>query len=609
MAKCINTIINEDVSAAGIRNATDAKVYNRNNKGDITFADSFLDSIESATLKLRRTDCSQVVLDYFSSKFPAATGAVKSGYDWASENSAIEAGMQKVSGALSKVANSVGFDPESLAKSFCVTVTTASRTLIFYLDIATKSAFVLFKKIEALKAKIEKALLEFSSEVRDCIVSVIVDAKNAINKVVNNILDFDVVIDLMNHCPCITDIVASMFNCKEDENGNRLTTPEQVMRCVQEKFSLDPSKILGAVNNFIDNTLIDTLDRGFNMIDEMIKNIMETLMLPLRELMKMYCALLTEKINLTSFIKALGPADCLLIYTTERDDDGKEYLGMSLIDIINTFKLWANCFEYVCESFVDDMSTTIKKLNEDLRLDDKYWRDVMLIDLYQSCIAVKVQAQQPRPSMIRELFVKQADGGKGVFINIVDAFKQVGKIETKRDDYPAEKNVTPIADSINFKDGPDNEDLPIQQGRVKFARAVEDSIMSILRNIGTSVDKNIYFERFLQLVTWEGKFIKSNDHIQLIESIDKKSKESTSTNITSREISTVVDTSDSDRVTDPYYNAQNPFVQSFPVPDYELENDYDYNDIESIISYKVPTKQKEESLKTYYGRWYAGAIA
>jgi hypothetical protein len=108
--------------------------------------------------------------------------------------------------------------------------------------------------------------------------------------------------------------------------------------------------------------------------------------------------------------------------------------------------------------------------------------------------------------------------------------------------------------------------------------------MSILRNLGTSVDKNIYFERFLQLVTWEGKFIKSNDHMQLIESIDKKSKESTSTNITTREISTAIDTSDSDRVTDPYYNAQNPLEQSFPVPNYELTNDYDADEIESIIS-------------------------
>lgn len=608
MAKCINKIVNEDVAAAGIRNATDARVYDRSNKGDITFADSFLDTIETATLKLRRTDCSQVVLDYFSSKFPAASSAIKSGYDWASENSAIEAGMQKVGGALSKAASSAGFDPDSLAKSFCVTVTTATRTLTFYLDVATKSAFVLFKKIDKLKQKIEQALLEFNSEVRDCIVSVIVDAKNAINKVVTNLLDFDVVIELMHHCPCITQIVASMFNCKEDDDGNALTTPEDVMNCVIAKFSLDPSKILNAVNNFIDNTLLDTLERGFNMIDEMIKNIMETLMLPLRELMKAYCFLLTEKINLTTFIKALGPAECLLIYSTERDDDGKEYLGMNIIDIVNTFKLWANCFEYVCESFVDDIAVTIKKLNEDLRLDDKYWRDTMMIDLYQSCIAIKVQAQQPRPAMIRELYVKQVDQGKDAFVNIIDAFKQVGKIETVKDKYPSEKTVTPIADAINFKDGPDNESLPIQQGNTPFNASVEDNIINILRNLGTSVTKNIYFERFLQLVEWEGRFIKSNAHIKLIEDIDRKSKESTAGNISVREISTVVDNSDSDRVIDPYYLANNPIAQEYPTPTYILNNDYNELLISKIMRTPIPQKNREESLETYYSKWYAGVM-
>ena len=64
------------------------------------------------------------------------------------------------------------------------------------MDVATQ-----FKKIDALKRKLEKALLDFTSEVRDCIVSVIVDAKLAINKLVNNIADFDILIELMENCP------------------------------------------------------------------------------------------------------------------------------------------------------------------------------------------------------------------------------------------------------------------------------------------------------------------------------------------------------------------------------------------------------------------------
>ena len=65
--------------------------------------------------------------------------------------------------------------------------------------------------------------------------------------------------------------------------------------------------------------------------------------------------------------------------------------------------------ELPCPSITEDIAAYVKQANEDLRLDDKYWRDTTMIDLYQSCISVKVQAQQPRPTMIREIFVKDMD--------------------------------------------------------------------------------------------------------------------------------------------------------------------------------------------------------
>lgn len=602
----INKIVGDNVAASGVRNATDKNVYDRSNKGDITFADSFLDTIESATLKLQRTNCTDVVLDYFSNAFPATTSAVRGGYDWVSENANLQTGMQKVGGALDKVSSSVGFDAESITKSFCVTVTNAFRTVIFYVDSATKAAFVLFKKIDKLKNKIEKALLDFTSEVRDCIVSVIVDAKTAINNLVNNVLDFDILLELMENCPCIQTIIAKMFSCEKDENGNVNSTPQQVLDCVVNKFSLNADDILGAVNDFIDNTILDNINKGFNMLDEFIKNTMELLMLPLRELMRMYCLLLNEKINVTSVVKTLGDAECLLLYTVEKDDNGREYFGMSVIDIINTLKFWANCFEFVCQSFVEDMKTKIKELNEDLRLDDKYWRDVMLIDIYQSCIATQVQAQQPRPSMIRELFVKDQDKGKNIFTGIIDAFKQVGKIDT--DKAPATKNVSPMADAITFKDGPDGEDLPIQQGSINFNPGVEDNLINIIRNIGTSVDRGIYFERFLQLVTWEGPYKKSSAHTSLIESVDKMNKEDTARIINERSVSNAADDTASQRSANAYDSEQNPQLQSFKSPTYQVEDDYNVEDIEKIQKSISPDKLKGESLQNYYSRWYTEAL-
>jgi hypothetical protein len=607
MAKCINKIINENVAASGVKNATDKNVANNKSKGDEFLFDTFVDALESATLKLQRTNCTDVVMDYFSNQFPTTTGAVRGGYDWVSENVNLQTGMQKVGGALDKVSSDVGFDSESITSSFCVTVTNAYRTVIFYVDAATKAAFVLFKKIDILKRKLEKALLDFTSEVRDCIVSVIVDAKLAINKVINNITDFDILIELMEKCPCIQDIVSSMFDCTEDEYGNKYTTAAQVVACVETKFLISPDEILSAVNDFVDNTILDNIDKGFNMLDKFIKTTMDLLMAPLRELMRMYCILLNEKINVTSIVKTLGPADCLLVYTVERDERGNEYFGMSVIDIINTFKYWANCFEFVCETFVEDLRTTIKTLNEDLRLDDKYWRDVMLIDLYQSCIAQQVQSQQPRPAMIREIFVKNQDKGKNIFVGIIDAFKQTGKLDATKNQ--STKNPTPIADAIQFKDGPDNEDLPIQEGEELFKDAtVEESIISIIRNLGTSVNRGIYFERFLQLVEWEARYKKTTEHTNLIEKVDKISKDGIGNIISTREVTNIYDDTSSERVVDAFTLANNPPVQSFKTPTYELYNDYDEESIDKIQESTKPDKLTGESLQSQYTRWYTEVL-
>lgn len=607
MAKCLNKIINENVAAGGVKNATDKNVFAKGN-GDENLFNSFVDALEGATLKLQRTNCTDVVMDYFSNKFPNTSGAFRGGYDWVSDNANLQTGMQKFAGALDKTSNAVGFDSESITSAFCVTVTNAFRTIIFYVDTATKAAFVLFKKIDALKRKLEKALIDFTSEVRDCIVSVILDAKTAINKLVNNIIDFDVLIELMEKCPCIQQIISKMFNCEVDEQGNKFTNPTQVVNCVVNKFSISPDTILNAVNDFVDNTIMDNIDRGFNMLDKFIKNTMELLMSPLRELMRVYCVLLNEKINITPIVKTLGDAECLLLYTVEKDSNGKEYFGMSVIDMVNTFKYWANCFEFVCQSFVEDMRTKIKAINEDLRLDDKYWRDVMLIDLYQSCVGQAVQSQQPRPAMIREIFVRNQDKGKNLFVGIIDAFKQTGKLDTTKP--PKKKNPTPIADAIQFKDGPENEDLPLQQGTELFKDAtVEDSIISIIRNIGTSVDKGIYFERFLQLVEWEARYKKSTEHIQLIESTDKKSKEGNATSITTREVSTALDTTSTERAIDAFTIVNNPPLQSFKTPTYQLDNDYNVDTVEKIKSSTKPDKLKGESLQSQYTRWFNEALA
>lgn len=622
MAKCINNIIDTNVASSGALNAstTTPKAFPSGTgiyidspvkgNGDVRFSNSYADAVSSSltqftnnvnglTLKLRNTDCTQEVLDFFQKQFPVATTMLKQGYDWTSNNLNMQSGINKLGNSLK------GGNLEKLADQFCDTVTNMFRTLIFYLDVATKAAFVIFKKIDALRKKIEKALLEFTSAVRDCLVSVIVDAKNAINRVVRKVLDFDVVLDLMEHCPCITKIIASMFNCKEDKDGNKLTTASQVLNCVIDKFSLDPSKIINAINNFIDNTILDTLNKGFNLLDEFIKNTMELLMTPFRELIRLYSKFLTNKINMTIVIRAIEPADCLLIYTKEYDTSGSSFLGMSIIDMINTLKSWANCFEFACSSFVDDVSNKIKELNENLRLDDRYWRDVLSIDLYQSAIGVKVQSNQPRPAMIREIFTKNQGKGKDVFTGIIDSFKQVGSLTI--DVGWNEKQLGDAAQAIKFKDGPDNEGESAKTNNntqaEPFSSSIEDYLMSIEANLCN--DNDPYFvERFYELLAWVSSYKKSGSHIKQIDNL-LNSQQQQPAAFLSNSPSTAYQPV-GDRV---YFKGTASDEIPTVVPTYEVADDYNASIINKIQNYNKPTRNTNENLRDYYSRWFNGAIA
>jgi len=608
MAKCIKDIIDNNVASGGIGNASSASSTTAypsgygtyinapiSSNGDIKYADNFVDALSSATMKLRNTDCTQTVLDFFSNQFPAASSMAKKSYDWVSDNANLQSGMSALGNKLK------GGSLEKMTDQFCDTVTTLSRTLIFYLDTATKAAFVLFKKIDALKRKIEKALLEFTDAVRNCIVSVIVDAKNAINRVVRKVLDFDIVLDLMRHCPCITKIIASLFNCKRDSDGNKLTTPEEVLNCVLEKYTLDPTQIINAINNFIDNTILSTINKGFNMLDEFIKTTMELLMAPFRALIRLYAKLLNTKINMTFIIRGLGPAECLLIYTKEHTKSGGSYLGMSIIDMVNTLKSWANCFEFACQSFTEDMATKIKELNENLRLDDKYWRDVMSIDLYQSAIGAKVQSNQPRPAMIREIFTKNQGKGKNVFIGIIDSFKQVGKITI--DTGLSDKTLGETAEAVKFKDGPDNESANTNNGIKTLNSTVENNLMSMELNLASDTS-SFYVEKLLQLVDWEGTFKKSGAHNTQIDKLIA-TQQTLTPDYSTIQISTAY-VSNNDRV---YYAGDATETISDVKPTYEITDDYNSTSINKINNYETPVRNESESLTDYYRRWYNGAIA
>jgi len=595
MAKCINDIVNPDIKASPTKSATSSTVSNKKDNGDKKLEESFLDSISSATKRLRNTDCSKEIGDFFSSSLPKTTNVAGQVYDFVANDLNLQSGMKAFGGLVDKLE----LNGEGIATSFCVTVGSLADALIFYLEIALKAAPLLFKKLDKLRAKLEKVLTEFNSAVRDCIVGVIIDTKLAVNKVVNKVLDLDILVELADNCPCVIEILQGLFDCREDDNGNKLTTGEEVVSCIQDKYNIDPTQIVNTINDLVDNSIIGNIDKGFNVIDELIKSTIELLFTPIRELFKVYCDLLTHKNNVTFLVEGLGDAKCLLIYTDEKDEfTGLPYKGMSILDILNTLKLWVNCFETVCDGLVDDYRLKLKEANEDLRIDSKFWRDIVYIDLYQSCIAQKVQRSQDRPTMIRELFIKNKNKGKDPFNNLIDVFKQVGKIsyETSTTD----RTIGQVAEALKFANGPEAEDVPLEQGVDEFESGVEEKVKDIIRNIKNSLDRDPYYELFLQLLEWQANFIKSESHVKLIYDTIEQNQRISKVIPDSTSISTAKDTGASER-----RSFGNPnVIDAIFYPTYQLNNDYEQDEIDMIGGYSMPKQNENEPKDLYYNRVY-----
>lgn len=593
MAKCINQIINRDVKVRGPVSLS-SKVAGTKKIDDENFFLSFKDSIAKSAKRLRTVDCSEVVLDYFSG---GNSDKVREGYDWVSDNVNLQTAMQQFGGLVDKLSPSVGFDATKITTIFCVTVTNIFRQLTFFIENALKVVIGLFKIIDKYLFQLENAIQDFLDSVRDCIVSVMVDAKLAINKLVNNVLDFDIVSDLMIACPCVAEIFASIFSCT-DENGTILSDPNEILACMIDKFSLEPSELLGPINDFIDDTLIANIQRGYNVLQESISLMMELLITPLRELMKAYCFILTEKINVTFLIKTLGASKCLVVYTDEVDDSGRTYTGMSILDMIETLKLWTGCFEFICAPFIDETKLTIKKLREDFRLDAKYWNNVFALDIYTSCVMINTSGNSTRATAIREVYAAGADKGKSVFTGITDTFKDLGPIELEPN--TDTQSIGDVYSSIKYKDGPDNEETPIIQGNVDFKRGVEDNVMAVIRTLGTTIGVDPYYERFMNLLTWEANFRKSQKHIDMITKTVDKFGVSTNPVTDTREVTTAIDDSDSNQV----IVGPPEVVTALHLPSYAIPIDFDETIQDDILTSTAPTKVATENLVEYYGRWF-----
>lgn len=493
MAKCITDVISP-------RQETSAT------QSDSSIVSSFTEAVEKAansinnvSSKLEATNCTKVV------------------FDWCRETMGINAyaavGMMSNLNWGFKQYNSFNFPVDiegalTLSKSLCQTIGTWVAWIQATIDIATKAAFVLFAKIDAARLQLETALLRFNAAVFNCITDLLSDIKMSANLDVGVgarvTLDFnwDELLQIMIDCPCFCRAIACVTGCNKDADGNDISrNPEIVIECLQHKFPLSLGVGVGiglGIAGSLNDLLYDFLMKLYQSIKAAIEMTFEMLMKPLRALIKAYADLLTQKFDVSGFIKMVGNFECFFIYTLEYKNN-REFYGMSVIDMINTFKSWTVCFSHLCPGLMKDIEAKIKEINETLRLNDVFWQSAFEADLYDLCIAAKLGYKSFSDYDFREIY---RDNPKTQFDSLLSQLEASAITRVCKNHKRTSAANTPtrkVDEAIMFRTAPDREN-EVNVGEKPITKSEQKKCISISHNL---VDKTVspYFtEKYYQLL-------------------------------------------------------------------------------------------------------------
>jgi hypothetical protein len=588
----------------------------------------FTDAVEGAaaaidvgTSKLNAVDCSDMLFDFIKENVPLFGTAM--------------GGLDKVKNAMNGLTSgayiSKLIQEPDFVKNICSFIENWGGMIDGWLDVFIKTAFALFNKIDAARTRLEDASLSITEAVRHCIL----DVFNAMRDKIMDTINFSISInwdDLLRHmhnCPCICKIIANLTGCTKDENGRDITTNAAAVKyCLEQKFSLlTPVGLSIAIDNLLTKYVRRYIDLALNYIESWIVYVFKLLIKPFRWLLKKYVSMLRSKMDVTEFIEGLGPFECLFVYSKEYDN-GKEFLGMSVIDMINTYRGWIKCFEVACPALSEKIKNKTKQLYKDLRLDDKYWRRAMEADIYTCCIAVDLDGMTPRESVLRQLYtespfellitwfrkLKNQDDNTSADVEESEEY-DLNRPITASDMMPDDDNQTPssFSDAINFTYSPETENS-VNVGTKKITTRSENILKSIADSmVAGSKSDSYYTEKMYQLVRFGNKYATSKDYVlhmtNSIDQIERPGSDFSSNTTSARTLEYVG--RQPDFVNDPtgMPTVDNPNAPEPVHPTYEVPNDFDKERSEKISSYKFTVRLPNESLQSYYKRMYSAALA
>lgn len=565
------------------------------------------DAIDGITDSINDVDCGDELWKLIQKTGPYQSIANK-----------IKSGLDKIDKFMKEVSTSQGAqDFTKFVDGICKSIEWFYSTIDGWLDLAIKALFVLFRKIDAAMERLENALLDLTEAVVHCVLSVIDNIRRKISKVLFTTLDFDwdALVRFMNSCPCLTELIAYLFNCQTDDDGKDIRhNAYSVVECIRSKIDFfNPAELMATINAFIDNYITKYIKLAFGYIESWLVYIFQFVMKPVRWLMKQIVQLLTNKLDVTSFINGVGVYECFFVYSTEYND-GKKFLGMSIIDMLNTYRQWINCFEYACPGLSSRIRNNVKQRYKDLRLDDKYWRSAQTCDLYSVCLAAKVDSGTARETTLRDLYPespydllmaflkwwkhKDDDDDEGADPSNPDEANADPVDDTPMTDMDADPNTpdpeaeSAISQSIKFISAQDTEN-EINCGNQPLDSSVAESLDKIAANLANGgsdyyTEKFYQLLRFLQVYKLDVKFIKSlQKDMNIINKMDASFGDTGTANV----IKTVG-------------RKEIEYDETYFTPTYFVESEYDRDRSRRMMSCKFDEQEKNENLVDFYARMY-----
>lgn len=544
---------------------------------------NILNKIKKYSYELSRTDCPDVVYNYFNK---LSNGSLDSANTKVTQFMDIGPWMTNLSNF---VREKSGGASSEFVDTLCITMNGFLKTIV---DIIEKTVSVvpeLFKKLDQLRKEIEQVILNFGIEIKNCVLSVLTAVQEKLNELTRSVMiDFKKIQLFMESCPCAANAIGSLFGCKKN------STAGEVVSCIRDKYNLTPTDAFKAINNFFNNTLKASIAAVYEAFEKALKYVFNLLMKPIRSIVKKYCELLNYKIDMSWLINRVGPAECFFIYTKETKVVANApitYSGMSVLDFIKTLKSWSGCFDTVC-SFSDDLSRKIKDYNERLRLAPRFWIDTYTIDIFTACIAPSAGVVTDDVST-REVFVKNQDSSKNSMVDLYDAVKQAKKTIVSVFVPYSEMGDTQAQMLSPDPESGTGDDAGNLSANKRFYSGVDERLIQLTKNIESGIKENdSYYRIYQSMKIWSYPYQKSNvlmnamGHLEYVHSLSG-SLGSTSVNT---QVSTAGD------VPGIEYDPFNPDIES----DYKPVIDATMKDFTI-----KPTQQVGQSLVDFYREWYS----